>query len=463
MNKYKKLASNTIIFAVGSFSSKILSVLLLRLYTGCMTKAEFSTADLVQNLVNLIGPVASLSISDAILRYGLDRHIKRNKVYSTGVAICIFGIIASMCVFPIIGLFKDFRPYIPYMMILLFTSEFRWLNQQYAKVKNYTRLYAVDGVLSVFTLTVFMVIFLIGFKMNIKGYLAALIFSDILSIVFLMYTANMNRDFSMKLVDRNLIRKMVIYSLPLIPTKVLWWLVGSSDKFMLVGIFHLDNENGLYAAAYRIPNFISMVSTIFFYAWQMSAITEGDSPERRKFYTRVFDAYISLMFVGSAGIMLFAKPLTRLLTDKAFWDSYTYTPFLIIASLIMSFCMFLSSIYNVINQNGNSFKTSVLAVVVNMALNLILISLFKAQGAAVATMVAYFVCFIARIADTKKIVKYSVSWRKLVTNFALIFFMAIVILAKMPLSFLWLLLAFLAMLVVNCGSIEQTIRKILGR
>ena len=34
MNKYKKLVSNTLIFAIGSFGSKILLLLLTRLYTG---------------------------------------------------------------------------------------------------------------------------------------------------------------------------------------------------------------------------------------------------------------------------------------------------------------------------------------------------------------------------------------------------------------------------------------------
>lgn len=37
MNKYQKLAGNTIIFAIGNFGAKFLSFILMRLYTGCMT------------------------------------------------------------------------------------------------------------------------------------------------------------------------------------------------------------------------------------------------------------------------------------------------------------------------------------------------------------------------------------------------------------------------------------------
>ena len=46
MNKYKKLALNTIIFSIGSFSSKLLSFLLVRFYTEYLTKTETSTFDL---------------------------------------------------------------------------------------------------------------------------------------------------------------------------------------------------------------------------------------------------------------------------------------------------------------------------------------------------------------------------------------------------------------------------------
>ena len=38
MNQYKRLLSNTFIFAVGTFSSKILVILMLRFYTGILTQ-----------------------------------------------------------------------------------------------------------------------------------------------------------------------------------------------------------------------------------------------------------------------------------------------------------------------------------------------------------------------------------------------------------------------------------------
>ena len=71
MNQYKRLLSNTFIFAVGTFSSKILVILMLRFYTGILTQDEMGVADLIVKTTSILYPVVSLSIGQAVIRYGL--------------------------------------------------------------------------------------------------------------------------------------------------------------------------------------------------------------------------------------------------------------------------------------------------------------------------------------------------------------------------------------------------------
>jgi len=70
-NIYSKLFSNTIIFAIGSFSSKILVILLLPLYTNALEPSQFSSVDLIIQIANLMLPIATLSIAESIIRFGL--------------------------------------------------------------------------------------------------------------------------------------------------------------------------------------------------------------------------------------------------------------------------------------------------------------------------------------------------------------------------------------------------------
>ena len=54
MDKYKKLISNTVIFAIGTFSSKVLVFLLMPLYTRVLSDAEYGITDLIVQTGNLL-------------------------------------------------------------------------------------------------------------------------------------------------------------------------------------------------------------------------------------------------------------------------------------------------------------------------------------------------------------------------------------------------------------------------
>lgn len=462
MNRYKKLVSDTFVFSLGSFSSKILSVLLLKLVTSHMSEDAYSVATKIQTLINLLGPVASLSLADSVLRFGLDKSLSRKKVYSTAVTSSLISMAIGMIFLAMIASIAGFKQYTGLMMVFMFTSEFRWIQQQHLKAKDYIKLYTVDSLLSVVSLVLFTLLFMVVFKLDITGYILSIIMSDLLSILFLMYFGNIRKDFSFSEFDPAIKSRMFRYSLPLIPTAVLWWIVSSSDLF-LVSKFLGDTVNGLYSCAYRIPALISFVSVIFFRAWQMSAITQYGTDEYRQYYSKVMSAYSAIMFVGSTGIMLLIQPLTMLLTGEKFWESYKMAPFLIIASLMQSFCNFLSGIYNAAGRNEKSFYTSLVAALTNIVLNIVLIPMVGVQGAAFATMTAYVVCFFIRLKDTRSLVGYKVEWEKLIINSVIILFMAVIILTDAAFMKVWLFIGFLAACAVNAPLLIQTAKKLMHR
>ena len=77
MNKYQTLAANTILMSIGTFGSKLLVFLMVRFYTGYLTPAEYGTADLITQTANLLIPLVSLDITDAVFRFAADRRSGR--------------------------------------------------------------------------------------------------------------------------------------------------------------------------------------------------------------------------------------------------------------------------------------------------------------------------------------------------------------------------------------------------
>ena len=81
MNKYKKLLSNTLIFGIGTFSSKVMVYLLMPLYTALLSKAEYSTADLITQAANLLMPLAAIGMYDGIFRFAIDAGDRKKEVF----------------------------------------------------------------------------------------------------------------------------------------------------------------------------------------------------------------------------------------------------------------------------------------------------------------------------------------------------------------------------------------------
>ncbi|MEG2053454.1 MAG: polysaccharide biosynthesis protein, partial [Oscillospiraceae bacterium] len=84
MNKYKRLLSNTVLFGISSFSSKILILLLMPFYTSILNPAEKAVTDQILKSGNLLIPLVSIGIANAVIRYGLDKAYKKEDVFTSG-------------------------------------------------------------------------------------------------------------------------------------------------------------------------------------------------------------------------------------------------------------------------------------------------------------------------------------------------------------------------------------------
>ena len=78
--KYAALSKNTVLFTVNSFGSKMISFLLVPLYTYVLNAKDFGTADLVTSTVSLLIPILTLNIQDAVLRFALDKDKNKKDV-----------------------------------------------------------------------------------------------------------------------------------------------------------------------------------------------------------------------------------------------------------------------------------------------------------------------------------------------------------------------------------------------
>ncbi len=466
MNKYKKLANNTLIFAIGSFGAKFLSFILMRLYTGCMSTDGYSTADLLYQTVNVLYPVLTFSMADAVIRFGMDKGYDKRQVYTVAVTSTLIGLAAFALFSPVLNLIDMYSEYGFLLYIYCYFSCFRQIASNFVRAKGHVKLFAADGIISTLVIVICNVIFLVFLDMGVTGYVLSIIISDALSIVLLTVVAGLHKYLDITFFSKMLFKEMLKYSAPLIPTYVLWWITSASDRWFVISLCG-EETNGIYSAAYKIPSLLMMFTTLFYQAWQMSAIENKDDSGLGKFYTRIYGAYSSLLMIAAAGVIMLVKPLTYLLVDndpsKNFTFAYHYTPILVMAMIFQCLCQFTSSVYNVKKKSVNSLLTSLIAAAVNIILNWILIPDFGAYGAAVATAAAYAACFAIRIFDVRNYIHFDVNFVRLIINTAVTGYMAFV--ASTEPKFMWvqLIVLFIAVTIFNFGSVLSTLRRVMER
>ncbi len=81
-NRYLSLFSDTIIFAIGNLLAKFIMLFMMPLYTSVLTQSEYGTADLINNLSELIGPLITICIFEAVFRFAVDVNCDKQKLLS---------------------------------------------------------------------------------------------------------------------------------------------------------------------------------------------------------------------------------------------------------------------------------------------------------------------------------------------------------------------------------------------
>jgi len=432
--KYKKLLLNTLVLGLGVFGSKLLVFLMMPIYTGILSPAEYSMADLISQTANLIMPLACVGIVDGVFRFAMDREGDKKAVLSSGFAILCAAGGAFVLLSPLLCFIDYFSDYVWLIAAYVICANVHSMFAQYLRAKGYTKIFAVQGVINTMLVIALNILFLVVMKIGVVGYVMSVVAADLLVSVFLLFKGKLYRELRVSAVSPALMKDMLRYSVPMIPATIFWWITSVSDRYM-VTYFSGETINGLYSAAYKIPTLLTLVSTVFMEAWQYSAVNETDiagAEDHKKevsgFFSSVFSHYQSLMLVAGSAIIALSQPFITILCADSYFEAWRYVPFLTVSAVFSGFTAFVGSVYLVKKKSVMTFLTSMSGAFINIVLNLLLIPAMGAQGAAIATLVSYFTVFVIRAVNARKYVRFSLSLPRMVTSVILLIVQVILIL-----------------------------------
>lgn len=440
VNRYKRLLSNTVIFAVGQFASKLMVYLLIPLYTHIMTKPESSTADLIMSTANMLMPLMAVGIYDGIFRFALDAGEQKKKVYSSGMFILAGGSLLLLLLSPLLRFFDYFEGYDWVLVIYVLVANLQCTVSFYIRGLGYSKIYAAQGIINTALNISFNIIFLVFMDEiipHVVGYVLSVAVANVIVTAILLVWCRRDCEFRLAYVDRSLILDMLKYSIPMIPTAVMWTLTSLTDR-LIVKKFCGADINGLFVYSYKIPTVLTLLTTIFIEAWQFSAVNDADDHDRGNFFESVFSSFMGIIFMASSGLIAFTKIFGKMLLSPEYYEAWQYMPTLIVATAISALATFMGSVYLVKKKSVLSFVTALTGAAVNIALSWVLAQveiggeLLGVQGVAIATIISYLAVFLIRNVTAQQYVTFGIHPLKLIVNILLVSAQALCMVMEFP-------------------------------
>lgn len=447
MDTYKKLFNNIFIFSLGTLGSKLIAFLLVPFYTHYLTQGEYGTTDLVLITVQMLLPLVSMAMNEAIIRYTMNKEYNNTEILTNSTFVSVAGYFIFLLFFPFLRYLNIFDSTLPYLYLLLL---FQIINQsltQYSRGIGQVRVFAINGVLTTFLAASLNILFIAILDLGVDGYFLSLILSYILSSVYLIFKVKPLEKINSKFINLDISKQLLKFSLPLIPNNLIWWIINGSSRYF-INFFVGIEANGIFAVSSKIPSLINIVTTVFSQAWQLSVFEEYEDERKDNFYTNIFDMYMSILFLAVSGIILVLKPMFQLLFSISYFEAWKPVPFLLIGIVFSALSSFLGVSYTAAGQTKGVFTTSVYGGIASVASSVIFIPLLGTIGAGISSMISFVLMFLIRYFDTKKLLTINVKWVKLTVNCVLISLQTFIIFTIENLRLEFILQSIILMLIV---------------
>ena len=457
VGKYKYLAVNTILFTVSSLLSKFISFLMIPFYTGILSTEEYGIADLITTTVTLLIPLLTLSIIEAAIRFCLTNEGDKKEIFTTTSLMIIIASFLCFLIEPIVSFFsKTLEQYFIYFFFIFVFTITEQLFFKFAKGIENVRVCAINAIVVVVSTVIFNIIFLIAFRKGLEGYLIAIVLSKMISAIYLFISVRMWNFFSIHSVKRELLKDMLKYSIPFIPTASAWWINTASDRYIIIAICGVA-ANGLYSAGSKIPSLLSIFTSIFQQAWQISGVKEYKDKEYPTFFSNIYCSYIAIIGLGCSILINLSPILAMFLFKNDFYSAWKYTPFLLIGTVFSGMSGVLASLFNAVKKNGQLAISTISGAVINLVMNIIFVRIVGPIGAAIATAVSFGIVWIVRYYTAQRICQFKGYMVKNSVFFTLLFIQATCMSFEIKGMYIWTAIIF----VLNCCIYRKELYKFL--
>lgn len=459
-NRYTLLISNTVIFSIGNILVKLISFFLMPLYTSVLTTEQYGVAELLNSSVEIILPLATLCIVEALYRFSIDADSNINSLFTNALMIILVGDVFVIIGCILLKCIANYQLAFEFAVLYIAISSYKFTTQ-FARGLGHAKRFALCGALNAILLLISNWI-LLGIRGGgVREYLLSFSISYGITSVFAIIFSKEWNYIKINAFDKDSLKAMLKYGIPDIPNTLSWWVNSASDRYIIM-YFCGASISGLYTAASKLPAMINLIASIFQQAWQYSAAKEIEKDDNKDFFSNVFRAYILVCILLCAFLILFNRLICSILLKEDFYSTWRFVPMLLLAATFGCIASYFGSFYGALKNNVAAMFSTVMGAIVNLILNLILIPVYGGFGAAIATAISYGTISLIRFCDIKKRIDIELNYRKILIQLILLILLTVLSMSDLfVITYIWGIFSILIIVFLDYNLIKNTIKRVL--
>tara|TARA_R110001592_G_scaffold327268_1_gene608362 strand:+ start:455 stop:1915 length:1461 start_codon:yes stop_codon:yes gene_type:complete len=411
LNPLKKLFKQTAIYGLATVLPRMISFLLVPIYTDVMAPGKYGEVTLIFSWFAIFNVFLAYGMETAFFRFYKEAD-NRKKVVSTS----LLSIMGSTILLVLIGiLFKEklsnalnidlvFMNYVLGILALdaLAIIPFAWLRANEKPMR-----YAIVKILNVSLNLGFTLFFLILLpKMadgTSTGFLNSIYKPDY-EIPYILISTLIASGVTLLLMIRVYIRRpyvfdtvlwtrMVGYAMPVMVAGIAFTINEVFDRYLLSELLPVDiakSEMGKYSACYKLALFMTLFATAFRMGIEPFFFSHSDTKNPQKAYAQITNYFVVLGSIILVAVVVFSDVLKQFLVlNEAYWEAMPIVPLIVLASFFLGIYHNLSVWYKVTDKTIFGAYISMIGAVITLIINFVFIPYFGYMASAVATVSAY--------------------------------------------------------------------------
>jgi len=393
----KLLIKNTLIYSIGEVVPRLLSFILLPIYTHFLSPSDYGILSYTNSIMVFMPILSTLCLNSFLIRYYFERKTEIDKRKLVG-NIFLFIAFLNLLIFISGFLFIPkliihfqvkilWNPYFKLAFIAYFLDVFSLIPLVLYRVRQKSIYFVALSLSKVVFQYVIIFILIVFYKGGLLGYY----YGNIVALIpfFFIYWIIIFKNCIFNF-NWNEIKEGLKFSLPLLPGAVAYLLLSFSDRIILERYVPIS-EIGIYSIAYTLAFSLNMVIYSVYKAIEPEIFLKYATLDFERFILKSKSIFFLIIYTGALFISLFSQEIFSLMTSKSYAKGYLYVPFIIIGVIMTGQNVIFGGILTAEKRTKIIGIAALLGFIVSVTFNLLFIPQFGTYAAAISSAISFFV------------------------------------------------------------------------